>query len=131
MCWRNWYIKISTRKHNLNCNTKIPDLPTLPTLCNYGMRIPYSFETSHNIRLSLWKVMKGFLPLTKNHSYSKRGRTICMAFTNTCNGSFSQCPTFHYFCQKGRRSVNFLFPDTLNFQCHIFPNILGRGHVKL
>ena len=46
----------------------------------------------------------GFLPLTKNHSYSKRERTICMTFTNICNGSFSQCPAFHYFCQKGQFS---------------------------
>ena len=38
---KNWYVKVRTciRKYNLNCNTKmvnLVNLPTLPTLCNYG-----------------------------------------------------------------------------------------------
>ena len=49
----------------------------------------------------------GFLPLTENHSYSKRERTICVTFMNTCNGSFSQCTAFHYFCQKGHTISQF------------------------
>ena len=116
MCWKNWYVKISTRKHNLNCNTKVPDLADLPTwstLCNYGktrllacVKIFYSFETFHNIRWSFTKEW-GFLRLTQNHSYSKTEQIICMTFLNTCNGSFSQCPAFHYFCQKGHTISQF------------------------
>ena len=39
LCEGNWYVKISKGKWNLSWNTKMPDLPILPTLCNYWKTI--------------------------------------------------------------------------------------------